>query len=110
VTQEQKPLDEDSSGWYSSNSEPEQREQLLEQRRKRYEETGQILAPGEVYISSEPEFVGVMPIRTELTVLPADDVKDQKIGWTIGEVYSGCEVYLLDSDETIKSRWVYVRE
>lgn len=105
MTQEQKPLDEDSSGRYSLNSEAEQREKLLAKFRKRYEETGQILAPGEIYACTEPEFVGVMPVRTELTVLPADDIKDRKIGWTVGEMYNGCEVYLLDSNEIIKSRW-----
>lgn len=44
------------------------------------------LKPGDIaYISSDPEFVGVMPIRTELTVLPADEPKKLKLGWIVKE-------------------------
>lgn len=40
---------------------------------------------GTVYVVAEPEFVGVMPVRIELTVLPADDPENRMIGWSIFE-------------------------
>jgi hypothetical protein len=38
---------------------------------------------GEFYVTAEPEFVGVLPVRTDLTVLPADD--PGTVGWSIFE-------------------------
>lgn len=46
---------------------------------------------GVIYQVGEPERVGRYPVRTELTVLPAAD--DPKVGWTVGHVYSGEEVF-----------------
>lgn len=40
----------------------------------------------------ETEEFGRHPVKTGLTVLPADDVKQEKLGWTVRE-YLGCEVY-----------------
>lgn len=36
--------------------------------------------PGTIYMASEPEFVGQMPVRTELTVLGADEVNQAALG------------------------------
>jgi len=33
----------------------------------------------------KPEFVGKIPIRQDINVLPANDPKDLKIGWSIYE-------------------------
>ena len=43
------------------------------------------IKPGTIYQCSDPEFVGVMPVRSEIEVLPADDCKKIKLGWTITE-------------------------
>jgi hypothetical protein len=40
---------------------------------------------GKVYLVKEPESFGVLPVRSELTVLPADAQKDMAIGWKITE-------------------------
>jgi len=40
---------------------------------------------GEIYISAEPQHVGRMPIRTDLTIFPADDPVTQAVGWLISE-------------------------
>lgn len=44
-----------------------------------------IVEPGYVYICAEPEFLGRIPVRTELTVLSADDPKARRIGFSIFE-------------------------
>ena len=41
--------------------------------------------PGYLYILAEPEFVGRIPVRTELTVLSADDPKARRIGFSVFE-------------------------
>lgn len=44
------------------------------------------LKPGEIYGVGDPEFVGNIPIRQEIEVLPADVPKETKIemhGWII---------------------------
>jgi len=40
---------------------------------------------GTAYILAAPDFVGVMPIRQDITILPADDPKTLRIGWVIYE-------------------------
>jgi len=40
---------------------------------------------GTVYVTCEPEFFGRIPVRTELTVLSADDPKARTIGFSIFE-------------------------
>jgi hypothetical protein len=40
---------------------------------------------GYCYVCAEPEFVGRIPVRTELTVLSADDPKARRIGFSIFE-------------------------
>lgn len=43
------------------------------------------VAPGYAYVCAEPEFVGRIPVRTELTVLSADDPKARRIGFSVFE-------------------------
>jgi len=40
---------------------------------------------GTVYVCTEKEFLGIMPQRIDLTVLPADDPANRLIGWSIFE-------------------------
>lgn len=44
-----------------------------------------IVPVGTVYVCAEPEFFGRMPVRTELTVLSADDPKNRLIGFSVFE-------------------------
>lgn len=44
-----------------------------------------IVPPGTVYAVSDPEFVGVMPVRQDIEVLPADEPKQLKLGWVVSE-------------------------
>lgn len=43
------------------------------------------VAPGYIYVCAEPEFFGRIPVRTELTVLSADDPKTRRIGFSVFE-------------------------
>lgn len=45
-----------------------------------------IVPRGTVYGLAEPEFVGVMPIRQDIEVLPADEPKQLKLGWVVNEI------------------------
>jgi len=45
-----------------------------------------IVPAGTVYGVADPEFVGVMPIRQDIEVLPADEPKQLKLGWVVNEV------------------------
>lgn len=45
---------------------------------------------------------GKYPVRTELTVLPADDSRDRKLGFVVTE-YMGSPVYKRYSDGTINT-------
>jgi hypothetical protein len=45
-----------------------------------------IVPPGTVYAAADPEFVGVMPIRQDIEVLPADEPRQLKMGWVISEI------------------------
>jgi len=56
------------------------------------ENKSEIIPPGFIYTLSEPESFGRMPIRTELTVLPADDPNNLKLGFGI-QCYSGIEIH-----------------
>lgn len=38
-----------------------------------------------IYACEDPEFIGVFPVRTEIEVLPADDSRQMKIGWSAYE-------------------------
>ena len=43
------------------------------------------VSPGYAYVCAEPEFFGRIPVRTELTVLSADDPKARRIGFSCFE-------------------------
>lgn len=45
-----------------------------------------IVPPGTVYACADPEFVGVMPIRQDIEVLPADEPRQLKLGWVVSEI------------------------
>ncbi len=80
------------------------RQELLDKLRQRQEETGQLIPPGVVYATSEPEFIGRIPVRTDIEVLPADDANQLKIGWHV-ITYNGCEVTKVGSKEPITKRF-----
>jgi hypothetical protein len=45
-----------------------------------------IVPPGTVYGAADPEFVGIMPVRQDIEVLPADEPKQLKLGWVVSEI------------------------
>jgi len=45
-----------------------------------------IVPANTVYAVADPEFVGVMPIRQDIEVLPADEPKQLKLGWVVNEI------------------------
>lgn len=45
-----------------------------------------IVPPKQVFACAEPEFVGVMPVRQDIEVLPADEPKQLKLGWVVSEI------------------------
>jgi len=45
-----------------------------------------IVPAGTVYGAADPEFVGVMPVRQDIEVLPADEPKQLKLGWVVSEI------------------------
>lgn len=45
-----------------------------------------IVPPGIVYGAADPEFVGVMPIRQDIEVMPADEPRQLKLGWVVSEI------------------------
>lgn len=50
-----------------------------------------IVPQGTIYVCADPEFLGRIPVRTELTVLSADDPVGRKIGFSIFEnIGVGC--------------------
>nr|BDD46233.1 hypothetical protein 65 [bacterium] len=40
----------------------------------------------QVFAVADPEFVGVMPVRQDIEVLPADEPKQLKLGWVVSEI------------------------
>ena len=38
------------------------------------------------FATADPEFVGVMPVRQDIEVLPADEPKQLKLGWVVNEI------------------------
>lgn len=45
-----------------------------------------IVTPGTVFGCADPEFVGVMPVRQDIEVLPADEPKRLSLGWVVSEI------------------------
>ena len=44
-----------------------------------------IVTPGSVFCLADPEFVGVMPVRADIEVMPADEPKRLSLGWVVSE-------------------------
>jgi hypothetical protein len=45
-----------------------------------------VVPAGTVFGCADPEFVGVLPIRQDIEVLPADEPKQLKLGWVVNEI------------------------
>ena len=45
-----------------------------------------IVPPGTVYGAADGEFLGVMPVRQDIEVMPADEPKRLSIGWVVSEI------------------------
>jgi hypothetical protein len=45
--------------------------------------TSMQITKGHMYFLAEPEFLGVMPVRIDLTILPADEPVNRSFGWSI---------------------------
>jgi len=45
-----------------------------------------VVPAGTVYACADAEFVGVMPIRQDIEVIPADEPKNLKLGWVVSEI------------------------
>lgn len=44
-----------------------------------------VCPPDRIYVLAEPEFVGVMPVRQEVNVIPADKPERLRLGWVVYE-------------------------
>jgi len=54
-------------------------------------QVSRIIPAGTIYLTSEPQHVGVLPLRTDLTVLPADNPEQMTLGWSVSEsIGMGC--------------------
>ena len=45
-----------------------------------------VVPANRVFACADPEFVGVMPVRQDIEVLPADEPKQLKLGWVVSEI------------------------
>jgi len=45
-----------------------------------------VVPAGGAFACADPEFVGVMPVRQDIEVLPADEPKQLKLGWVVNEI------------------------
>lgn len=45
-----------------------------------------IVPPGTVFAVADPEFVGVLPERQSVEVLPADEPRILSLGWVVSEI------------------------
>jgi HK97 family phage major capsid protein len=53
--------------------------------------TSRVVEQGSVYVCGEPEFLGRIPVRTDLTILSADDPKNRMVGFSMFEqIAVGC--------------------
>ena len=50
-----------------------------------------VCPPNHIYVLAEPEFVGVMPVRQEVNVIPADKPERLRLGWVVYEEI-GCAI------------------
>lgn len=66
-----------------------------------------VVPAGRGFAVADPEFVGVMPVRQDIEVLPADEPKQLKLGWVVNEIIGigivnprGCATGLIGSGAT----------
>jgi len=45
-----------------------------------------LVTPGTVFALADPEFVGIMPVRQDIEVIPADEPKRLSLGWVVSEI------------------------
>lgn len=45
-----------------------------------------LVTPGSVFACADPEFVGIMPVRQDIEVIPADEPKRLSLGWVVSEI------------------------
>jgi hypothetical protein len=45
-----------------------------------------IVPVGTIYAAADPEFVGVMPVRQDIEVLPCDEPRRLLLGWVVNEI------------------------
>lgn len=45
-----------------------------------------LVTPGTVFACADPEFVGIMPVRQDIEVIPADEPKRLSLGWVVSEI------------------------
>lgn len=45
-----------------------------------------VVPSGTVFGAADPEFVGVMPVRQDIEVIPADEPKRLSLGWVVSEI------------------------
>jgi len=45
-----------------------------------------VVPAGKAFATAEPELVGVMPVRQDIEVMPADEPKQLKMGWVVSEI------------------------
>jgi hypothetical protein len=45
-----------------------------------------IVTPGTIFALADPEFVGIMPVRQDIEVMPADEPKRLSLGWVVSEI------------------------
>ncbi len=45
-----------------------------------------VVPANRAFACADPEFVGVMPVRQDIEVLPADEPKQLKLGWVVNEI------------------------
>jgi len=45
---------------------------------------------GKVFLLAPAEYVGAIPVRQDITVIPADNPKEIRIGWVIYEEIGIC--------------------
>lgn len=45
-----------------------------------------IVPSGTIYACADPEFVGIMPVRQDIEVMPADEPRQLKLGWVVSEI------------------------
>lgn len=80
----------DIRGWTNSDFDPVTQREVLHTGLFGHIWTADILVsrrvkPDSVYVMADPEFLGVMPIRNDIQVLPADDPSNLMIGFVVYE-------------------------